>query len=272
MDWLLLNLMHWFKMRKLHICQLLIIGILTFPLCAQPAKDCTKNRTIQINNRTLFLNKGEVYDTLQFIGWLDVTMRFLKARDTIDFLSGEGDIFGEQAYGENSAADQRSESPGSIFQLKKDTFYKVIYVCNLYFDTVISRSDYYLAYKSIHSICNLNDTFHSAIRNSSFEEPETKDCRCYADSSMYGVFKDFETGEELKIEKDLSVRYKSIRNPKWVKLSSQETHEPGFLKLWFPATPNEKYELFYTGDTWLIPGVGGKFGWGPQFFKLFVSN
>jgi hypothetical protein len=261
-------------MIKLKPYLFLLIGILTFSAKGQPAKDCTRNRIVQADNRSLYLNKGEVYDTLKFIGWAGANMRFLKKRDTVDFLSGEGDPFNEQGYPKNSgaAAATRGESPGGVYEMKKDTFYKVIYVNTLYYDTMIRSRDYYMAHKSIQSVCDLNDTFNSATRYKLFTEEQTKSCRCYADSTMYGLFKDFVTGEELKIHRDLSVSYKSLKNPKWVKLSSSTTYEPGFLQVWFTGRPKEKYDLFYTGDTWLIPGIGGKFGRGPQFFKPIVSK
>lgn len=246
--------------------------------------ECTKDRTFSVNGQLLYLAKGEILETLTFLNWepglMTGLMYFTNTRgDTLEFWANE-DFLKDTITGICYAMrtdipynDKRpvfycrkKDFPDSLvkYALAPDSRWHIIYRYFLDYDSVVLGGRCNGTGRNIHELWPLGkplksalrlhpDSFYAYLKSENY--PNKRYCPCPADPAMEGIFKDKITGEELQIQLNpLQVKYRSKSKPQWKILYVQQ-HFPGWLTVSFSADfKKEVYPLFFTGDTWMIPG------------------
>lgn len=240
------------------------------------AQDCSRDRYLSIAGKSVRVPKNTIFKMGRFVGYTP-GMGFGMAFDLIE---GQRDTFYSYCNSFSILIFNDIKNDDSFYQaengyyynkhspLKKDSFYQFLLSYNHYNDTFIQECicapglgwnliDYQSPGKSFKELC----------------PPYKGSCMC--DSTMYGTFKDFITGEELRIvQNPLSVEYRSKKQPHWKTLYIHH-NTPGFLLIGFTADASSfsqlNYELKFNGECWIIPSISScmkeRNRLNPQFFK-----
>ncbi|MBS3913334.1 MAG: hypothetical protein KG003_02455 [Bacteroidetes bacterium] len=222
------------------------------------AKDCTRERVLSVEGHKIHLRKGEVYSVGKFLEWAgeiaDGFLFFKVGDDTLGFDLDKDSFYIQQlresqrALLKHKDTSLKYQSIGPVINQK----YKLIWTYILDFDTTgygrCSGTGPFL-----NAIAGISDSIKNEGRNI-FTFSDTGliqlDCGCLANLAMYGIFRDKKTGEELKINTDKTIYYRSKKRPEWKKLIS--TFEPGYLNLSFAVNDKFSYNLYFTKSEWLL--------------------
>lgn len=246
--------------------------------------DCTKDRTVSVNEQVLHVAKGEILETLTFLNWepglMSGLMHFTNTHgDTLEFWANEdflkdtitGICYAMRTdipYDDNRPIFYccKKDFPDSLvkYELAPDSRWHVIYRHFLDYDSVVlggrcngtgrNIEELWPFGKSLKSSLRLHtDSFQAYLKSEKYFRKQH--CPCPDDPAMSGVFKDKTSGEELQIQfHPLVVQYRSKSKPQWKILYVQQ-HFPGWLTVSFSADfKKQVYPLYFTGDTWMIPG------------------
>lgn len=256
-----------------------------------------QNRTVTIQKNSIHLARGEILDTLTFRNWelglMPGLMTFTNAAgDSLNFWANETyvkdtltgicyamrtDIKGDVTWPFEYC--RKKDIPDSLikFQLKPQSRWHVIYHYSIDYDSVVLGGRCNYTGRNIQVFWPLDqplttaqrlipDSFSAYLRSE--KSLDKRYCRCPEDPAMTGTFEDKLSGESLKIQLNpLQVWYRSKNKPQWQELHVQQVF-PGWLVVSFTADfSKETYALYFTGDTWMLPGETWPKKSNPQFFQ-----
>ncbi|MBL7811931.1 MAG: hypothetical protein JNL57_06870 [Bacteroidetes bacterium] len=284
-------------MRKIFFLFILFFRSLSGQIESGLPADCTRDRTVQLNGKTVYLAKGELCEKLRFVKWEMGLMNGWEywrneQGDTLAFWVHSGiyvkDTLTEicyalkpESYKEGDIVSPytvKAHIPDSLihYRLLPGQSWFMVYVHSLDYDTVVAGRcngtglviadrwtdrDDKLPSGRVH-----HDSFQSYKKSSSLLNPLY--CRCPSDPAMNGTFEDKESGEALQIlSGPLQVYYRNNPKSQWRKLAVQQQFA-GWLEVSFtPDFSRENYSFRFTGDSWMIPGDTYPSLKKAQFFK-----
>jgi hypothetical protein len=282
----------------------LLILLLLFPLYVRGqipaglAMDCMHDRAVTINEKTIYLAKGEIMETLSFITWepglMNGFMRLTNAKgDTLSFWAYDSyvkdtitGIFYALKFGTEDLRDvkipsyfcRKEDIAESLvkYSIEPHSRWNTIYIHSLDYDTVVEGrcngtgrviQEMWSTDKQLVSKDHVDlDSFE--VYKKGCKMLYNRYCRCPEDPSMNGQFLDNESGETLQIlTNPLQVYYRSKSKTQWQKLRARQEF-PGCLSVSFtPDFSKKTYPLYFTGNTWLIPGDSWPEPHKPQYFQ-----